>query len=114
MRFLTGKKVIYVANVDEDHLNEDNDYVREVQQIAAEHNAEFVKLCAKLEQDMAGLSDAERHEFLRSLGIHETGLEQVIHKGYHALGLIAFFTPAPKKCGRGRCAAAPKRPKPPA
>ena len=97
MRFLTGKKVIYVANVDEDHLNVDNDYVREVQQIAAEHNAEYVKLCAKLEQDMAGLSDDERHEFLESMGIHETGLEQVIHKGYHALGLIAFFTAGPKE-----------------
>jgi GTP-binding protein YchF len=97
MRFLTSKKVIYVANVDEDHLGEDNDYVRAVQQIAAEHNAEYVKLCAKLEQDMAGLSDEERHEFLESMGIHETGLEQVIHKGYHALGLISFFTAGPKE-----------------
>ncbi|MFO7633976.1 MAG: redox-regulated ATPase YchF [Caldilinea sp.] len=97
MRFLTGKKVIYVANVDEDHLDEDNDYVQEVQQIAVEHNAEFVKLCAKLEQDMAGLSDDERHEFLESMSVHETGLEQVIHKGYHALGLISFFTTGPKE-----------------
>jgi GTP-binding protein YchF len=97
MRFLTSKKVIYVANVDEDHLAEDNEYVKTVQQIAAEHNAEFVKLCAKLEQDMAGLSDEERHEFLESMNIHETGLEQVIHKGYHALGLISFFTRGPKE-----------------
>ncbi len=97
MRFLTGKKVIYVANVDEDHLVEDNEYVREVQRIAEEHDAEFVKLCAKLEQDMAGLSDEERLEFLESMGIHETGLEQVIHKGYHALGLISFFTHNPKE-----------------
>ena len=92
MRFLSGKKVIYVANVDEDHLAADNDYVREVQRIAGEHDAEFVKLCAKLEQDMAGLSDEERLEFLESMDIHETGLDQVIHTGYHALGLISFFT----------------------
>jgi len=46
---------------------------------------------------MAGLSDHERHEFLESMGIHETGLEQVIHKGCHALGLIAFFTAGPKE-----------------
>ena len=97
MRFLTSKKVIYVANVDEDHLIEDNEYVQTVQQIAAEHNAEFVKLCAKLEQDMAGLSDDERHEFLESMNIHETGLEQVIRKGYHALGLISFFTGNPNE-----------------
>ena len=97
MRFLTGKKVIYVANVDEDHLAEDNAYVQEVRAIAAEQNAEFVKLCAKLEQDMAGLSDEERHEYLAALGVSETGLEQVIHKGYHALGLISFFTTGPKE-----------------
>src|SRR5690606_34506662 len=72
MRFLSGKKVIYVANVDEDHLATDNEYVQEVRRIAGEHGAEFVKLCAKLEQDMAGLSDDERLEFLESMGIHET------------------------------------------
>ncbi|MCX6040133.1 MAG: redox-regulated ATPase YchF [Caldilinea sp.] len=97
MRFLTGKKVIYVANVDEDHLTTDNEYVHTVRQIAQSHNAEFVKLCAKLEQDMAGLTDAERHEFLATIGVGETGLEQVIHKGYHALDLIAFFTAGPKE-----------------
>jgi ribosome-binding ATPase YchF (GTP1/OBG family) len=66
MRF-SGKKVIYVANVDEDHLTTDNEYMRTVRQIAQSHNAEFVKLCAKLEQDMAGLTDAERHEFLATI-----------------------------------------------
>jgi GTP-binding protein YchF len=99
MRFLTGKKVIFVANVDEDHLVDENEnvYVQEVRAIAALHNAEFVKLCAKLEEDMAGLTDAERHEFLDALGIQESGLEQVIHHGYHALGLISFFTAGPKE-----------------
>lgn len=97
MRFLTGKKVIYVANVDEDHLLEDNDYVKTVREIAEAHHAEFVKLCAKLEQDMASLSDDERREYLEALGVHETGLEQVIRKGYHALGLISFFTAGPKE-----------------
>ncbi len=97
MRFLTGKKVIYVANVDEDHLVDDNEYVQQVREVAALHNGEFVKLCAKLEEDMAGLSDEERHEYLQAQGITETGLEQVIHHGYHALGLISFFTHGPKE-----------------
>jgi ribosome-binding ATPase len=92
MRFLTGKKVIYVANVDEDHLIDDNEYVQTVRELATAHNAEFVKLCAKLEEEMAGLTDAERAEFLTALGVAESGLEQVIHHGYHALGLISFFT----------------------
>jgi hypothetical protein len=97
MRFLTGKPVIYAANVDEAHLIEDNQYVALVRALATEHNAEMVKLCAKLEEEMAGLTDEERHEFLVSLGVEESGLEQVIHHGYHALGLISFFTAGPKE-----------------
>ncbi len=46
---------------------------------------------------MAGLNDDERHEFLQSLAVEESGLEQVIHKGYKALGLISFFTAGPKE-----------------
>ena len=97
MRFLTAKPIIYVANVNEDQLAEDNDYVKTVRAVAAEQNAEVVKLCAKLEEEMAGLSDEERHEFLESLGVAESGLEQVIHKGYKALGLLSFFTAGPKE-----------------
>jgi GTP-binding protein YchF len=97
MRFLTGKKVIYAANVDEAALVEDNQYVTEVRALAAEEGAEVVKLCAKLEEEMVGMSDADRHEFLASLGVAESGLEQVIHLGYRALGLITYFTAGPKE-----------------
>ncbi len=97
MRFLTAKPIIYVANVNEEVLLEDNEYVKIVRAVAAEQNAEVVKLCAKLEEEMAGLSDEERHEFLESLNVTESGLEQVIHKGYKALGLISFFTAGPKE-----------------
>jgi GTP-binding protein YchF len=97
MRFLTGKPVIYAANVDEAGLAEDNEYVQQVRAIAAEHGAEMVKLCAKLEEEMAGMTEAERHEFLESLGVHESGLEQVIHTGYRELRLITFLTAGPKE-----------------
>jgi GTP-binding protein YchF len=97
MRFLTGKPVIYVANVDEESLAEDNEYVREVRALAVEHGAQAVKICAKLEEEMVGMTDAERHEFLASLGVQESGLEQVIHLGYRALGLITYFTAGPKE-----------------
>ena len=97
MRFLTGKTVIFAANVDEEYLVEDNDYVRVVREVAAEHNAEVVKLCAKLEEEMAGLSDEERQEFLESLGVEESGLDQVVRKGFDALGLINYFTAGPKE-----------------
>jgi hypothetical protein len=97
MRFLTGKKVIYAANVDEAGLAEDNEYALAVREIAQEQGAEVVKICAKLEEDMVGMNVAERHEYLGSLGVTESGLEQVIHLGYRALGLITFFTAGPKE-----------------
>jgi GTP-binding protein YchF len=97
MRFLTGKPVIYVANVDEESLSEENEYVQEVRTVAEEHGAQVVKLCAKLEQEMVGMSDEERHEYLGSMGVTESGLEQVIHLGYKALGLITFLTAGPKE-----------------
>ena len=97
MRFLTAKPIIYVANVDENHLTEDNDYVKAVRKIAAAQNAEVVKLCAKLEEEMAGLTDNERDEFLHSMGVEEGGLDQVIHKGYHLLGLMSYFTAGVKE-----------------
>ena len=97
MRFLTGKKVIFAANVDESGLAKDNDHVTKVREIAAQQGAEVVKLCAKLEEEMAGLSDADRQEFLASAGATESGLEQVIHKGYHALDLISYFTAGVKE-----------------
>lgn len=97
LRFLTAKKVIFAANVDENDLTTDNEYVAEVRAVAAEQDAEVVKLCAKLEEEMASLSDEERVEFLASLGVEESGLEQVIHKGYHTLGLISYFTAGPKE-----------------
>jgi GTP-binding protein YchF len=92
MRFLTAKPVIYAANVDEEGLAADNDYVDEVRQVAAEQGAEVVKICAQLEADMAGMTDEERREYLEIAGAGESGLEQIIRKGYRILGLISFFT----------------------
>lgn len=92
MQFLTGKPIIYAANVDERGLAEDNEYVRSVRNIAKEHGARVVKLCAKLEEDMVDLNDAERTELLEIAGVTESGLEQVIHKSFQILGLISFFT----------------------
>ncbi|MGL4369858.1 MAG: redox-regulated ATPase YchF [Spirochaetota bacterium] len=93
MRFISAKKVIFGANVDEAALSADNDYVAAVRKYADENGAEVVKICAKVEEEMAGMSDDEREEFLSSLGSHDgSGLEQIIHKGYKALGLISYFT----------------------
>lgn len=96
-RLISAKPVIYAANVDEAGIAEDNEYVKAVHRFASEHNAESVKICAKIEEEMAGLSDDERNEFLSSLGQPESGLDQIIHHGYHALGLISYFTAGVKE-----------------
>ena len=92
MGFITAKTVIFAANVDEDGLVEDNDYTKELEKLAAERGCEMVKLCAKLEEDMVDMTEAEKAEFLESMGVEESGLEQIIHKGFDALGLMTYFT----------------------
>lgn len=91
------KPVIYAANVDEDGLGTDNEHVKAVHKFAAEQNAKSVKICAKIEEEMAGMTDGERTEFLASLGVSEGGLDQIINHGYHALGLISYFTAGVKE-----------------
>ena len=96
-QFLTDKKVIYCCNVDEDGLLEDNDHVKAVKAYAADRDADAVKICAKMEEDLNGMSDEERDEFLKEYGVKESGLDQIIHTGYHTLGLISYLTQGPKE-----------------
>lgn len=93
MRFLTGKPVIYAANVSEDDLAADNQAcVEAVRTVADEQGAEAVTLCARLEEEMAALDDVERQEFLQLAGATESGLDQIIRQSFKVLGLITFFT----------------------
>ncbi|MBT3279324.1 MAG: redox-regulated ATPase YchF [Phycisphaerales bacterium] len=92
VRPLSAKDVIYVANVDEDAVSEDNAYVTALKEYAASKGRDVISICAKMEEDMAGLSDEERHEFLKEYGVDESGLEKVIHAGYRTLGLVSYFT----------------------
>ncbi|MDF7801435.1 redox-regulated ATPase YchF [Pontiellaceae bacterium B1224] len=96
-QFLTDKKVIYCCNVDEDGLGEDNDYVKAVKAYAAERDSDVVKICAKMEEDLNGMSDEERVEFLKEYGVKESGLDQIVHTGYRTLGLISYLTQGPKE-----------------
>lgn len=97
MRFLTAKPIIYCANVDEDGMVEDNEHVKRVSEYAQERGRDIIKICAKMEEDMVGLEDDERDEFLKEYGISESGLDKVIHTGYHTLGLISYFTAGEKE-----------------
>ena len=89
---LTLKPIIYVANVSEDNLNEDNDYTKSVKEYALKEGSGVIVMCAKLEADLAGLEDSEKEEFLNSVGIKESGLDKLIIATYDLLGLATFFT----------------------
>jgi ribosome-binding ATPase len=83
--------------VDESELVEDNEYVKAVKKYADERGADAVKISAKVEEEMIGLLDDERNEFLDSYGVKESGLEKIIRTGFHTLGLISYFTAGPKE-----------------
>ena len=97
LRLMTAKDIIYCANVDETGLAEDNEYVKTVQKYGQLKGADVVKISAKVEEELVGLEDFERIEFLNSFGANESGLEKIIRTGFHTLGLISYFTAGPKE-----------------
>ncbi len=97
VRFLTNKEIMYGANTDEDTLLEDNEYVKVLREHAEKNSCELIKLCAKVEEELIGLEEDEAKEFLNELGVEESGLEQIIHKGFDKLGLMSYFTAGVKE-----------------
>jgi GTP-binding protein YchF len=95
-QMLTAKPVLYVANVDEAGLN-GNEYFDRVKKLADEENAKIVSICAEFESQLIDLSDAEKQEFMESVGIQEPGLNRLIRAGYELLGLQTYFTVGPKE-----------------
>ena len=96
LHLLSMKKVLFIANVDEDGF-ENNPLLAEVESIAVREQAEVVTICNKLEAEIAELEDEERLEFLSDLGMSEPGLDRVIRAGYRLLGLQTYFTAGPKE-----------------
>ncbi|MZP29610.1 redox-regulated ATPase YchF [Heliobacterium undosum] len=91
---LTSKPVLYVANVSEEDLGKaDNALVQEVRARADREGAGVVVICAKIEAEIAELTDPEeRTVFLQDLGLEESGLDRLIRETYTLLGLITYFT----------------------
>lgn len=89
---LTTKPVIYTANVSEDDIGIENDYVKKVKEIASAENAEVITVCAKIEEELSTLSSEEKNEMLKELGIKQSGLDQLITACYRLLSLMSFLT----------------------
>ncbi|WP_295815379.1 redox-regulated ATPase YchF [uncultured Deinococcus sp.] len=94
---ITTKPVIYVANVGEDDLTQDNDHVRKVREYAAAEGAQVVKISAQIEGELAEMPEDEARVFLTDLGVEESGLDQLVKVGYETLGLITFITSGEKE-----------------
>jgi len=94
---ITAKPVLYVANVDENYLDNpsSNKYVDEVKKHAIVDNSEVITICGKIEEEISALDDNEKKEFLHELGLEESGLDKLIRASYQLLGLISFFTTGP-------------------
>lgn len=98
LQLLTTKPILYVCNVAEDDAAQGNDFSKKVFAYAKETNASAVVISANIEAEVSTLeSDEEQLEFLESLGLKETGLNQIIKKGYDLLQLLTFFTIGPKE-----------------
>jgi len=93
---LTAKPTLYIANVDEDGM-ENNPLLDAVREFAADEGASVVPVCAAIESELSELDDEERDEFLQELGLEEPGLNRVIRAGYGLLNLHTYFTAGVKE-----------------
>jgi GTP-binding protein YchF len=96
-QLLTAKPVLYVCNVDETDAARGNPLSQKIFEKAAAEGAQAVVISAAIEAEIATLESDERDIFLSDLGLHETGLNRMIHAAYALLGLITFYTAGPKE-----------------
>jgi GTP-binding protein YchF len=96
-QLLTAKPVLYVCNVDEGDAATGNAHSARVFEKAEAEGARAVVISAAIEAEIAMMEPADRAEFLKDLGLQETGLSQIIRAGYDLLDLITFFTVGPKE-----------------
>lgn len=92
---LSGKPVIYAANMDEAGFTGDaieSERFQAVKSIAEGEGAQVLPICAKLEEDISGMSDEDKQMFLDELGLKESGLDRLIRVCYDLLGLMSYLT----------------------
>ena len=98
LNLLTSKPVLYVFNISEDAFIEEEN-------LELSKKLDGVPICAKLEAELAGLSEDERKEYMKELGLEEFGLNKIIRKSFDLLDLQTFFT----YCAKEVCARPIKR-----
>ena len=97
---LTVKPVIYATNIAEEDIAkqpQELPYVRMVEELAKQENSETLVICAKVEEELSGLSAEEQEMFLAEYGIEQSGLNRLVQKCYKLLGLISYLTAGEKE-----------------
>jgi hypothetical protein len=98
LQLLTGKPVLYVANVDEASVLTGNKHVDALRALVKNENADVVIICAAIEAQIAELeSEEDRAVFLQEYGLTESGLNKLIRASYSLLHLITYFTAGEKE-----------------
>jgi len=96
--FLSDKPTIYVANVSEDMVgNMDAKPIKDLAEYAKKSNSEMIVISAKLEEELSALDAEEKVDYLKELGLDESGLDQLARASYTLLGLQTYLTTGPKE-----------------
>jgi len=98
LELITFKPVLYVCNVSENDLLDDNEYVTKVKEFASKENAEVILISAKIESEINELDSLEEKKiFLEDIGMQEPGSSKLIRSTYNLLNLHTFFTAGKKE-----------------
>lgn len=98
LQLITSKPLMYVSNVKEEDAKTGNKYTALVEAKAKSEGAQHVIISAKIESEIAQLpSEEDKAEFLKDIGLEETGLSKLVNAGYKLLDLITYFTVGPKE-----------------
>jgi GTP-binding protein YchF len=98
LHLITMKKMLYVCNVDEDSILEENEHVKKVKELAVKEGSQVITICGKIESEIAALESKEEKEaFLQDIGIEESGLSKMIRAGYEMLDMKTYFTAGVKE-----------------
>ena len=98
---LTDKPVIYAANIADSDIGPDMDelpYVKAVREIAQKEGSQVFTVSAQIEEEIAQMEPEEKEEFLKELGLGQSGLDRLITACYSLLGLISFLTAGSDEC----------------
>ncbi len=97
--FITLKKIIYAANVnEEDAIAGGNNFTKQVEEYANKEGSKVIIMCAKLESELTDYTEEERVTFMEDLGLNASGLDLLIKATYELLGLKTFFTSGADEC----------------